>query len=309
MNLRDLEYFEKIAELENVGAAALVVHRTQPALTSCIRRLEEDCGARLLERSGRGVKLTDAGRTLLRWASHIRLVVGDAQREIAHVGKGLSGTVKIGIAPTAAHISLPSVIARLFEETPEIKVQATVGVVEALTAMLNAGDIDIMVATERQSSENLVTHPILDDQIVVVACKNHPVFDMPPDIRNLGNYRWVIEPEESPTRRWLEACFKKHMLPPLNVQLEINMPTMLPRLIGGTHLLGFISRRQLEAIEDRDAVREFRLASVTMSRRFAVSYIQDRYLGPAAERVIRVFSDLGSSSADVKSQPEREPGA
>lgn len=300
MNLRDLEYFEKIAELESVGAAALVVHRTQPALTSCIRRLEEDCGARLLERSGRGIKLTDAGRTLLRWASHIRLVVGDAQREITQVGKGLTGTVTLGIAPTAAYISLPNVVARLFEETPEIKLQVTVGVVDSLTAMLTAGEIDVMVATERPSSANLVTHPILDDQIVVVACKNHPIFAGPADIRNLSEYRWVVEAEESPARRWLEACFKKHLLGPLNVQMEINMPTMLPRLIQGTLHLGFISRRQLKTLEDRKALKEFRLASVTMSRRFAVSHVQERYLSPAAERVIRIFSDLGSSSANAQ---------
>lgn len=300
MNLRDLEYFEKIADLESVGAAALVVHRTQPALTSCIRRLEEDCGARLLERSGRGIKLTDAGRTLLRWASHIRLVVGDAQREIAQVGKGLTGTVKLGIAPTSAYISLPNVVARLFEEMPEIKLQVTVGVVDSLTTLLTAGEIDIMVATERPSSSNLVTHPILDDQIVVVACKSHPIFAGLADIRNLSKYRWVVEAEESPARIWLEACFKKHLLGPLKVQMEINMPTVLPRLIQGTPHLGFISRRHLKSFEDRKALKEFRLAAVTMSRRFAVSYVQERYLSPAAERVIGIFSELGSSSANTQ---------
>jgi DNA-binding transcriptional LysR family regulator len=302
MNLRDLEYFEKIAELQSVGAAALVVHRTQPALTSCIRRLEEDCGARLLERSGRGIKLTDAGRTMLRWASHIRLVVGDAQREINQVGKGLTGIVKLGIAPTAAYISLPNVVARLFEETPDIKLQVTVGVVDSLTSMLTAGEIDIMVATERGSSENLATHPILDDQIVVVACKKHPIFDSSPDIRRLSEYRWVVEAEESPTRKWLEACFKKHLLGPLKVQMEINIPTMLPRLIEGTLHLGFISRRQLEALEDRKVLKEFRLASSTMSRRLALSYVRERYRSPATERVVDIFSDMVSSRTMHKAE-------
>ena len=300
MNLRDLEYFEKIAELESVGAAALAMHRTQPALTSCIRRLEEDCGARLLERSGRGIKLTDAGRTLLRWACSIRLVVGDAQREITQVGKGLTGTVKLGIAPTAAYISLPNVVARLFEETPEIKLQVTVGVVDSLTSMLTAGEIDIMVATERFSSVNLITHPILDDQIVVVACKNHPIFTGPSDLRRLSEYRWVLEAEESPTRQWLEACFKKNSLGPLNVQMEINIPTMLPQLIQDTLHLGFISRRQLEAIENRAVLKEFCSASSTMARRLAVSYLQERYRSPATERVVNIFSDIRSSRVKIQ---------
>ncbi|MGC4441899.1 LysR family transcriptional regulator, partial [Streptococcus suis] len=54
MDLRDLRYFETIAELEHIGQATERLHRTQPALTSCIRRLEAECGAPLFEKSGRG---------------------------------------------------------------------------------------------------------------------------------------------------------------------------------------------------------------------------------------------------------------
>ena len=52
MDLRDLRYFETIATLQHMGRAATKLHRTQPALTSCVRRLEEDCGAALFEKAG-----------------------------------------------------------------------------------------------------------------------------------------------------------------------------------------------------------------------------------------------------------------
>jgi DNA-binding transcriptional LysR family regulator len=65
MDLRDLRYFETIAELQHVGRAAAKLHRTQPALTGSIRRLEEDCGVALFEKAGRGIRLTAAGRVLL----------------------------------------------------------------------------------------------------------------------------------------------------------------------------------------------------------------------------------------------------
>ena len=81
MDLRDLRYFEVVADLEHVGRASVKLHRTQPALTSAIRRLEEDCGVPLFEKAGRGIRLTAAGRVLLKWAQRMRFDVEDAKRE------------------------------------------------------------------------------------------------------------------------------------------------------------------------------------------------------------------------------------
>jgi DNA-binding transcriptional LysR family regulator len=86
MDLRDLRYFEAIAELQHVGRASAKLHRTQPALTSSVRRLEEDCGVVLFERAGRGIRLTAAGKVLLKWAQRMRFDVEDAKREIAGIG-------------------------------------------------------------------------------------------------------------------------------------------------------------------------------------------------------------------------------
>ena len=108
MDLRDLRYFETIADLQHVGRAAVALHRTQPALTSSIRRLEEDCGVPLFERAGRGIRLTAAGRVLLKWAQRVRFDMEDARREIAAMGSGLSGHVRVGIVPTAAQFLLPA---------------------------------------------------------------------------------------------------------------------------------------------------------------------------------------------------------
>ena len=62
MDLRDLRYFETIATLQHIGRASEQLHRTQPALTSCVRRLEEECGAPLFEKAGRGIRLPRPAR-------------------------------------------------------------------------------------------------------------------------------------------------------------------------------------------------------------------------------------------------------
>ena len=88
LDLRDLRYFEAIAEAGHLGRAAEKVHRSQPALTSCIRRLERIVGTPLLERVGRGIRLTAAGEALARRARSLRVAADDTVREIEEVGAG-----------------------------------------------------------------------------------------------------------------------------------------------------------------------------------------------------------------------------
>jgi len=102
MYLRDLRYVGTIARLEQMGKASKELHRTQPALTSCIRRLEEDYGAPPFEKSGRGLRLTYAGHGLPKWARRLRCDAADARPEIAEIRRGPSAQVRIGNGPTAA---------------------------------------------------------------------------------------------------------------------------------------------------------------------------------------------------------------
>ena len=120
MDLRDLRYFETIATLQHLGRASAKLHRTQPALTSCVRRLEEDCGAALFEKAGRGIRLTAAGSVLLKWAQRMRFDMEDAKLEIGAIGSGLAGHVRIGIVPTAARFLLPAAARQLLQEGPDI---------------------------------------------------------------------------------------------------------------------------------------------------------------------------------------------
>ena len=107
LDLRDLRYFETIAETGHVGRAAKKLFRTQPALTGAVRRLEETLGTRLFERVGRGIRLTDAGAALQARARALRIASEDAMREVTELGQGLAGVVRIGTVPTVARFLLP----------------------------------------------------------------------------------------------------------------------------------------------------------------------------------------------------------
>ncbi|MBU1360070.1 MAG: LysR family transcriptional regulator [Gammaproteobacteria bacterium] len=291
MDLRDLRYFEVIAELEHLGRASERLHRTQPALTSCVRRLEEACGAALFEKTGRGIRLTTAGKALLKWAQRTRFDVESARREIGDIGRGLSGNVSIGIVPTAAQFLLPPATRELLSEAPAITLRTTVALVDVLAPLLRAGDIDLMVGTEGSKEPGFTSQFLAEDLIVVAANSTHEVFDKPkPALRDLVGCRWVLQPPGAPTRDWLDQTFDRYRLPRPVVQVESTMLLMLPSLIAETGLLSFISRLHLQEGRSGAALREVKVKDTVMRRRMVVTCREGGYMSPAAQRLIDILA-------------------
>ena len=297
MDLRDLRYFETIAELEHIGRATERLHRTQPALTSCIRRLEQSCGAPLFEKAGRGIRLTAAGKVLLTWAQRMRLQVEDAQREVGDIGRGLSGQIRIGIVPTAAQFLLPPVARQLLAEAPDVTLRTVVGLFDTLTPRLRAGELELMVATEAPEEPGFATQLLAEDYIVVAASAQHSIFRGQPTLRDLTAHRWVLQPPGAPTRDWLDHTFDRKRLPRPRVQVESTMLLVLPALIAETGLLSFISRHHLDAATGKGPLREVPLKETTMRRRMVVTYRKDSYLSPAARRLIGLLAKTGRVEA------------
>lgn len=288
MDLRDLRYFETIAELQHMGKATERLHRTQPALSSAVRRLEQACGAPLFERSGRGICLTSAGRVLLKWAQRMRFDMEDARREIADIGKGLSGHVRVGFVPTAAQFLLPPAARELMQRAPEVTLSCVTGLIDALRAMVYAGELDLMVVTEAGAHEDLVAEVLSEDVIVVAAGLDHAIHRGPVRMQDLGQHRWVLQPPGAPTRDWLDQAFDRQHLPRPRAHIESTMLVMHPALIAESGLLSFISRKHVGPDQGIRTLREVPVPELTMSRRMVASYRASAYLSPAT----RLFLDM-----------------
>lgn len=289
MDLRDLRYFETIAELQHLGRATAKLHRSQPALTSSIRRLEAECGAALFEKAGRGIRLSEAGKVLQKWAQRMRFDVEDAKRELQAIGAGLSGNVRIGIVPTAAQFLLPAVARRLLQEAPEVTLRTVVGLIDTLRPLLRAGELDLMVGTESADEPGWISKKLAEDMIVVAASDRHPVFRSQPTLRDLTAHAWALQPPGAPTRDWLDHTFDRQRLPRPRVQVETTMLLMLPTLIVQTGLLSFISRHHLQGRARIAGLQEVPVKGAAMRRRLVVTYRANGFLSPAARRLLELF--------------------
>lgn len=289
MDLRDLRYFETIAELQHLGRATGRLHRSQPALTSSIRRLEAACGAALFEKAGRGIRLTEAGRVLLKWAQRVRFDVEDARRELSSIGAGLSGHVRLGIVPTAAQFLLPSVARQLLQEAPGVTLHTVVGLIDTLRPRLRAGELDVMVGTEGAAEAGYTSTVLAEDMIVVAASERHAVFKKAAVLKDLVGHAWALQPPGLPTRDWLDHTFDRKGLPRPRVQVETTSLLALPSLIVETGLLSFISRHHLQGQARIRGLKEVPVRGATMRRRLVVTYRANSFLSPAAQRLVELF--------------------
>ena len=292
LDLRDLRYFEAIADAGHVGRAARGMHRSQPALTGAVRRLEDTLGTALFERAGLGIRLTAAGEALHARARALRIATEEAEREVADIGRGHAGLVRIGMVPTAARFLMPPLCRAFLADSPGLAFKTVIANNDVLRAALKSGELDVTVNFTNPADDDIASHPVFRDECVVVASRAHPVFRRKPVLKDLVRYGWVLGSPSVATREWLEQAFRSHDLPGPSVQIETNQVLFLPTLIEQNQLLSFVSRRHLTP---GGKLREVRLRQTTMHREFALCFRKHSYLSPAARRVVEALRTRGAA--------------
>ncbi|WP_439587009.1 LysR family transcriptional regulator [Hydrogenophaga sp.] len=300
MDLRDLHYFEVIADLQHVGEAARVLHKSQPTLTSCLRRLEKQVGCALVERAGRGIRLTAAGQALRDFSVKTRLSIRDAEVALRSAAAGLSGEVKLGLVPSAAQFLLPEIVRAVFQDMPDVLLKTEVATFAMLDPRLHAGEFDFIVVGDSHPADGVVSLPLAPDEIVPAAAPDHPVFQLAkPKLADLALYRWILQPRTFPHRQWIEDAFRQAGLPPPHVQVETNMLNLQPQLVASSGLLTVLPKLQLGA----DApLRQINVPGCVLCRRLVICYRRDAYVSPAARRLMNVLvraAPVGSAASSV----------
>jgi DNA-binding transcriptional LysR family regulator len=295
LDLRDLRYFETIAEAGHLGRAAKQLCRSQPALTGCIRRLEQALGTQLFERVGRGIRHTPAGEVLVKRAQRLHVAADETAREMQEIAQGNTGHIRIGILPTVAQLFLAPVCRLFLAEAKGVTLKTILGQNDVLNASLKAGELDLVISFEAETDDQFVSHTISEDVCVVAAASSHEIFRKRVKMQDLLAYRWVLGGPSVESRQWLDRAFDLHRLPRPSVQIETNSVLLLPPIIVQTGLLSFISRRHLARGRLGSLLKEVRLKETTMHRWFKVMYRKDGYLPPAARRLVTLVSTKGNN--------------
>ena len=175
MELRQLKYFVAVAEERSFGRAAKRLHMSQPPLSTQIKGLEEELGAKLLDRSTRRVELTDSGRAFLVRSREILGLVDEAAAEVRGAELGLRGQLEIGFVSSATLSLLPPAL-RLFRERfggveLDLRELASVEQVEALYE----GEIRVGLVRLPMRAPGVRFESVLAEPLVVALPVGHPL--------------------------------------------------------------------------------------------------------------------------------------
>ena len=183
LDVRRLRVLREVAAHGSFSAAAEALDFTQPAVSRQIATLETEAGARLVERSARGVRLTQAGELLVGHADVIldRLTAAESQLEALTQLEG--GRLRIG-APATANATLIPLAIRAFDDAhPEVHLRLDESVSSELIEALVAGDLDIAIVTDAERIPELpgelVLEPLMDDPLHLAVARDHPLADAP----------------------------------------------------------------------------------------------------------------------------------
>ena len=173
MELRQLIAFKEVATHASFTAAATHLHLTQSAVSQQIKALEDECNVTLFDRSGRLVRLTNAGQVLLSHVERILAQVDNARIEMAEMAGGARGRCRLASLPTIAAYLLPRALATFQRRYPGVEVQLMEAVQLQLLEWVQQGTVDFSIVALPVHDPHLQSAPLLHDDFVLVVPKDH----------------------------------------------------------------------------------------------------------------------------------------
>lgn len=209
MNLRDLSYLVAVAEHRHFGRAAEACFVSQPTLSTQLKKLEDELGVELIERSPRQVMLTEAGRQVVEAA---QVVLDETERIRAIAARARnprSGSIRLGLFPTLGPYLLPHVVPAMRRRFPDLELLLVEDKTDVLLDRLHTGRLDAAVLALPIAADQLHREVLFTEDFVLAVPREHPLAgsDGPVDLAVLqGAPVLLLEEGHCLRRQALEVC-------------------------------------------------------------------------------------------------------
>ncbi|MCK2096865.1 LysR family transcriptional regulator [Thauera aromatica] len=233
MDLKQLAYFVRVAELGSFTRASIALDIAQPALSRQVRLLEVELHQNLLVRNGRGVTLTEAGTVLLEHSRGVLHQIERLREELSRVRGALSGRVALGMPPSLSkRVAVP--VTRAFRSRmPKAALSIIEGLSVTMQESLVSGRLDIALVYNATPSPDVDLIPLLDEALYLIQRSDDPAAGEPITLEDLARQPLVIPSRPNSIRMLVETELGKLGLHP-EITLEIDgVPTILDLVADG----------------------------------------------------------------------------
>jgi LysR family transcriptional activator of glutamate synthase operon len=288
MELRQLRYLVALAEERNFTRAAENEHVAQPALSQQIRRLEDELGLALVERTTRRASLTDAGELLVVRARRVLAELEAADTELQALRGLTTGHVTIGAMHTMGPIDLSLVLALFHQLHPDVELTVREQSSEEMAEMLRVDELDLafLSVTERIESHGLGLQQLVSEELVVLLPLGH-LLSGRRQVRmaQLAQERFISYRQGARLRELLEGAGRHAGFEP-RVTLESNESERIRRLVARGLGVAILPRSDVEGHEHEVAMAL--LTDPVLSRDITLAWREGRRHAPAATEFLRL---------------------
>lgn len=192
------EIFLHVARTQNFSQSAKVLHYTQAGISHAIAEMEKQFGIQLFIRLKNGVCITEHGKRLIPIINQIVSKERDLQMELSKINHAPEGLLRIGAFSSVMSTWIPKIINLFQYKYPKVRLEILDGPYNQISSWLNQGKIDCGFLTLSQISNDMIFYHLLNDPLLVIAKKDHPILQKEfVDVKELSQYPLIIENEQN----------------------------------------------------------------------------------------------------------------
>lgn len=251
---RHTHYFLAVAEHHGFTRAAAALHVSQPALSQQIRQLEEMLAVQLFDRSGRTIRLTDAGEVYLRYARSALQALEEGKRAIHDVEDLSRGSLRVAVTPTFTAWFIGPLLAEYHTRYPNVTLQLQELSQDKIEEMVVNDELDVGIAFDQVHSADIDAQPLLTENLALVVANHHPLaVQASVDLSVLNDEKLILLNAEFATREQIDRyCLHAGLRP--QILMEANSISAVLELVRRTGLSTLLPAPIAEQSHDLQAI-------------------------------------------------------
>ena len=295
MDFDQLVTFLEVAKLGSFSRAGQKVFRSQSAVSAQIRQLEQEYGDRLLDRSGKVVRLTPAGRVLFAYGERLLKLRDESLLAVADQGATPRGTLVIGANEATCLYVLPEVFAEYCRLYPGVQISIYRNFSYKIIEKLEIGQIDVGIVTLPVKSPSLKVHAIFKDQLMLMVSPQSPLakHKLVP-VSEIAKHPLLL-PKTGYTRQLMDKLFRPYNSH-LHVSMELPSIGMIKSFVAAGLGVSLISAGFARDEVSAGRVKLIGLQDVELWRELGLVYRRDRTLPRATTTFITTVRQLAAAS-------------
>jgi DNA-binding transcriptional LysR family regulator len=273
MDTRQLAAFCAVVERKSFSQAAERLGVTQPAVSLQVRSLEKRLGTQLLDRSGRRVEPTEAGRRLYRGAQRLLALEEQLVDEVTGEGDGeLQGELRLGASTGPAAVVVPLLLCEFQLENPGVKVVLSVHDTQSVVELVAAREVELGIVGAARRHRSVRFEPFFEDEVVLACPPGHPFAGRTVPVEELRGERLILMQEGAGVRQIVDDALRAIglRLRDLDVRLELGLQESVRSAVQAGYGVAFISRSAVETELAAGALAFARVAGIEATREISL---------------------------------------